>query len=237
MLILWYFSLVAHSSWNDFEFLLILNSICSAFVYASLPSEKLKAFAEMEIIFALIKWKSMKKSFKHVIETVFLRIVILICFTKKCVFYWKIALCHKFLFWIPLLLMGSVELIPFLVFCFITFAYLLHLSPWEVLILHVDNQFLCLVRLTRLHENSNSCYIIGYLASGESLILVLIYLLLQHLFCTCNCAMLLYPHLNAPIFWSWYWLLPINYVLLWIPCLVHISSRSSQGPTGNAKLT
>lgn len=169
MLILWYFSLVAHSSWNDFEFLLMLHSICSAFVYASLPSEKLKAFAEMEIMFALIKWKLMKKSFKHVIETVFVRIVILICFTKKkCVLYWKIALCRKVLFCIPLLFMGSVELIHFLVFClFYYFCIFVTSFPLRSLDTACGQLGLCLVRLTRLHENSNSCYIIGYLASGE----------------------------------------------------------------------
>lgn len=57
MIILWYVFLAAHSSWNYFEYLLMLNGICSAFVYASLLSEKLKALAEMEIMFVLIKWK------------------------------------------------------------------------------------------------------------------------------------------------------------------------------------
>lgn len=140
MIILWNFFLVAHSSWNDVEFLPMLNSICSAFVHASLLLEKLKAFAEIEITFALIKWKLMKKSFKHVIETVFVRTAILICFTKNVGFIKKLLSALKFWFEYNSLFMGSVALICFLVFClFYYFCIFVTSFPLRSLILHVDN--------------------------------------------------------------------------------------------------
>lgn len=111
----------------------MLNSICSAFVYASLLSYKLKAFAEREIMFVLIKWKLMKKSFKHIIETVFAKLSYLLVLLKENVgFIRKLPSALKFWFEYNSWFISSVELICFLVFClFYFFGILVNIFPLE----------------------------------------------------------------------------------------------------------
>lgn len=82
-----------------------------------------------------------EKVSSNVIETIFIRIVLLVLQRKMC-FIRKLLSALKFWFEYKSLFMGNVELTPFLGFClFYYFCIFVIPFPLRSLILHVDNWF------------------------------------------------------------------------------------------------